>query len=360
MSSSEQRAEPSIDELVRTEVARTIQRAIKGVQFLSTEDPPVAQTPKDTIYKRGTLQLHHYRPMTDEIYRVPLVMVMSLVSKAFIFDLGPGQSFVEFLVKKGFDVYLIDWGIPRPEDRSLRLEDYVLDFLPDCAARIASESGEQDLTMLGYCMGGQLALMYAALHHSGSLRNLICLTTPVNSEGMGLFRIWSDKRYFDVDRIVDTLGNVPAEMLYNSFQMLRPAQRMMQQMRLWDRMWDDNFVRSFRLLDRWGNDQIPFPGECFRQMTKEITWENKLYKNELELGGQRVDLRNINASLLAVMAEHDHIVPFDSARELLNKIGSTDKQELVMKGGHVSVLAGPNASKRLWPVLDQWLAVRSV
>ena len=194
MSSTEQQGPPPIDELVRTEVARTIQRAIKGVQYLSAEEPLFAQTPKDTIYRRGTLELHHYRPMTDEVYRVPLVMVMSLVSKAFIFDLGPGQSLVEFLVKQGYDVYLIDWGVPRPEDRSLRLDDYVLDFLPDCASRIAADSGEQDLTMLGYCMGGQLALMYAALHHSGSLRNLICLTTPVNSEGMGLFRAWSDKR----------------------------------------------------------------------------------------------------------------------------------------------------------------------
>ncbi|MBV8361240.1 MAG: alpha/beta fold hydrolase [Deltaproteobacteria bacterium] len=357
MSSSEQQAAPPIDELVRTEVARTIQRAIKGVQYFSTEDPAVAQTPKDTIYRRGTLELHHYRPMTDEIYRVPLVLVMSLVSKAFIFDLGPGQSLVEFLVKKGYDVYLVDWGVPRLEDRGLKLDDYVLDFLPDCAARIAAECGEHDLTMIGYCMGGQLALMYAALH---PLRNLVCLTTPINSEGMGLFRIWSDKRYFDVDRIVDTLGNVPAEVFYNSFQMLRPVQRMMQQVKLWDKMWDDNFVHSFRLLDRWGNDQIPFPGECFRQMTKEITWDNKLYKNELELGGRRVDLRNINASFLAVMAEHDHIVPIDSAKELLSIIGSTDKQEIVMKGGHVSVLAGANASKRLWPVLDRWLAVRSV
>jgi polyhydroxyalkanoate synthase len=95
-------------------------------------------------------------------------------------------------------------------------------------------------------------------------------------------------------------------------------------------------------------------------MTKEITWDNKLYKNELELGGRRVDLRNINASFLAVMAEHDHIVPFDSAKELLSTIGSTDKKEIVMKGGHVSVLAGANASRRLWPVLDQWLSVRSL
>jgi polyhydroxyalkanoate synthase len=330
------------------------------VQYLSSSDPPVAQTPKETIYRRGTLELHHYRPMCDEIYRVPLVLVMSLVSKAFIFDLGPGQSLVEFLLNKGYDVYLVDWGVPRPEDRRLRLDDYVLDFLPACTARIAADSGEPDLTMIGYCMGGQLALMYAALHHDGPLKNLVCLTTPINSEGMGLFRTWSDKRYFDVDRIVDTLGNVPAEVLYNSFQMLRPAQRMMGDIKLWDNMWDDNFVRSYRLIERWGREQIPFPGECFRQMTKEITWDNKLYKNELMLGGQRVDLRNIKASFLAVMAQHDHIVPFDSAKELLGMISSTDKQEVVMKGGHVSVLAGANASGRLWPFLDRWLAERSV
>jgi polyhydroxyalkanoate synthase len=359
MSAVEQRAEPSIEELVRTEVARSIQRAIKGIQYYSAGEPAVALTPKDTIYRRGTLELHHYRPMADEIYRVPLVLVMSLVSKAYIFDLGPGQSLVEFLLKQGYDVYLIDWGVPRPEDRHLKLDDYVLDFMPDCVTRIAADSGEPDLTMFGYCMGGQFALMYAALHPEG-LKNLICLTTPVNSEGMGLFRTWTDRRYFDVDRIVDTLGNVPAEMLYNSFQMLKPAQQVMSQIRLWDNLWDDDFVRSFRLIDRWGREQIPFPGECFRQTTKELMWDNKLYKNELILGGRRVDLHNIRASFLAVMAQHDHIVPIESSKELLAMISSTDKKEVVMKGGHVSVLAGANASKRLWPVLDRWLAERSV
>jgi polyhydroxyalkanoate synthase len=359
MSPNQQKAEPEIGELVRTEVARGIQRAIKGVQYFSSPDPAVAQTPKDTIYRRGTLELHHYRPVCDEIYRVPLVLVMSLVSKAFIFDLGPGQSLVEFLLKKGYDVYLIDWGVPRPEDRGLKLDDYVLDFLPTCAERIASDSGENDLSMIGYCMGGQLALMYAALYPA-KLKNLICLATPINSEGMGLFRTWTDPRYFDVDRIVDTLGNVPAEILYNSFQMLRPAQRLMSEIKLWDNMWDDNFVRSHRLIDRWGREQIPFPGECFRQMTKEITWDNKLYRGELMLGGQRVDLSRITASFVAVMAQHDHIVPYESAKEMLAMISSADKQEVVMKGGHVSVLAGASASKRLWPFLDEWLAPRSV
>jgi len=67
------------------------------------------------------------------------------------------------------------------------------------------------------------------------------------------------------DRIVDTLGNVPPEMMSASFDMLRPVSKAIGQVRLWDNMWDDEFVKSFRMFDRWGADQIPFPGECFRQ-----------------------------------------------------------------------------------------------
>ena len=360
MSPPEPATQTPIGELVRTEVERTIQRSIKGLEFLNASDAPVNVTPKDVIYRRGTLELHHYHPLADEIYRVPLVLVMSLVSRSYIFDLAPGQSFIEFMLKQGYDVYAIDWGVPRPEDRRLRLEDYCLDFIPDCLRQIARDSGQPDISMLGYCMGGMLALIYAALHTGGRLKNLICLTTPVNYEGMGLFRTWSDRRYFDVDKLVDTLGNVPGEFIYNSFQMLKPMQRIAGQIKLWDNMWNDEFVKSYRLLDRWGADQIPFAGECFRQTTKELSWDNKLYKNELMLRGQRVDLRNIRVPCLNVMAEHDDIAPYAATKELIQLIGSTDKQDLLLKGGHVSLLAGRNASGRLWPALDRWLAERSL
>src|SRR5439155_1128049 len=135
-----------------------------GHQLLGPGGPPMGATPKDVLYQRGTLQLYHYRPLADEVYRVPIVLVMSLVSKAYILDLCPGQSLVEFLLRRGFDVYMIDWGVPRPEDRHLRLEDYVLDFIPDCLRRVTGDSGEPDVSLAAYCMGGTLAVMYAALH----------------------------------------------------------------------------------------------------------------------------------------------------------------------------------------------------
>jgi polyhydroxyalkanoate synthase len=171
---------------------------------------------------------------------------------------------------------------------------------------------------------------------------------------------WCDPRYFDVDRIVDTLGNVPGEIMYQSFQMLRPASQAASQIRLWDNMWNDEFVKSFRMFDRWGADQIPFPGECFRQNTKELMWENKLYRGEFRLGGRLVDLRNIRVPFLHVVAEHDHIVPYEAAKDLVQLVGSEDKREIMLKGGHVSLVAGGNAIYRLWPQLDSWLSERSI
>jgi polyhydroxyalkanoate synthase len=353
-------AEPTVEARVRSEIDRAIQRNIKGLEYLTSRPPEMGRTPRDVIHSRGTLSLYRYRPQRDEVYRVPLLIVMSLVSRPYILDLVPGQSFIEFLLKRGFDVYMIDWGVPRPEDRRLRLEDYTLDFMPDCVNRVLADSGERDVSMIGYCMGGLLAVIYAALHASRPLRNLACFTTPVNFEGMGLHHTWTDRRYFDVDRIVDTLGNVPPELIYASFEMLKPAARAAGQLRLWDNMWNDEFVRSYRMFDRWAADQIPFPGEAFRQTVKELMWENRLYKNELVLGGRPVSLSSIRVPFVHVMAEHDHIVPYAAAKELVALVGSEDKRDLVLKGGHVSLVAGPNASRRLWPEIDGWLSPRSV
>jgi polyhydroxyalkanoate synthase len=360
MSQASSVPEQSLASQVRVEVERTIQRGIRGLGYVTAVDPAVGLTPKTSIWSRGTLKLYHYHPQADEVFRVPLVLVMSLVSKPYILDLAPGQSLVEFLVKRGFDVYMIDWGVPRPEDSRLRLEDYVLDFLPECLDKVARDSGEAEASIVGYCMGGLLAAMYAALYTDGPLRNLVCFTTPIDFDGMGLFKRWTDPRHFDVDRIVDTLGNVPPELLYASFNLLRPVSRAVGRVQLWDNLWNDRFVESYRRFDRWAADQIPFPGECFRQTTKELQQANKLLKREFLLGGRLVDLAAIEVPLLHVVAEHDHIVPYEASRALVPMAGSADKTEVMLKGGHVSLVAGANAVHRLWPRIETWLAERSL
>lgn len=346
--------------VVPREVERMIQRQVKGLEYISTDRPDGGQTPKDVIYRRGTLSLYHYRAQTDEVYRVPVLFIMSLVSRGYILDLAPGQSFVEYLVKQGFDVYMIDWGVPRPEDRHLRIEDYVLDFMPDCIERVLEDSGEDQVSLLGYCMGGLFSALYGALHTDGPLKNMACLTTPVDFHGMGLHKVWTDPKYFDVDGIVDRLGNVPPELMLASFDLLRPVSKMVGQIRLWDNMWNDDFVTAYRRIDRWSNDQIPFAGEAFRQMVKDLMQQNKLIEGTFELGGRKVDLGNIRAPLLHVVAQFDHIVPYESAKLLVPLAGSEDKTEECIPGGHVSLVAGRNAITRLWPRIEAWLSERSV
>ena len=80
---------------------------------------------------------------------------------------------------------------------------------------------------------------------------------------------------------------------------------------------------------------------------------------ELVVGGRSAKLSNITVPVLSVVAEHDHLAPRESTKPLLELVGSTDKEEILLKGGHVSLIAGPNAVKRMWPRLERWLAVRS-
>ena len=351
----------AVTDQVRREAARTVDRFLRSTDVvLGRHEPDVGLTPKDVIYSRGTLRLYRYRPMVDEVYRVPVVLVMSLISKPYILDLVPGQSFVEYLLKQGFDVFMVDWGVPRPEDHTLRLDDYVLDFLPRCVEEVQRVTGEQEYSFLGYCMGGLFGLMYGGAFPEAPLKNLICVATPVDFAGMKLMRSWADPRWFDVDRLIDTLGNIPAEMISASLEMLRPMDRMVSYLRLWDNLWDNEYVSNWRVRNRWVNDQIPFPGEAYRQMIKDLLWGNGLMTGEFRLGGRLIDLQRIKSSVLNAMATFDHIAPHESTKPLTSIIGSEDKQELTVKGGHVSLLSGGNAFLRLWPSVNEWLSVRSV
>src|ERR1700674_5486196 len=160
----------SIPERIQSEVQRAIQRSIKGVEYFSTSGPSLGSTPKDIMHVRGTMNLYHYRPVADEVYRVPILIVMATTNRGYILDMVPGQSFIEFLLKRGYDVYMLDWTAPKPEEKSLRMEDYVLDFIPASIRGIQQESGEPDVSLIGYCFGGVLSLLYGSIFPDGPMK----------------------------------------------------------------------------------------------------------------------------------------------------------------------------------------------
>jgi polyhydroxyalkanoate synthase len=358
MASPSAASETMADRMQR-EIDRAIQRNLKGFGYFGALEPAVGQTPKEILHRRGTLNLYHYKPMASEVYRVPILLLMATTNKAYIFDLAPGQSLIEFLLKNGHDVYVMDWNAPTPDERHLTIEHYALDFLPDCLQRVQQHSGVNDVTLIGYCFGGVLATIYAALNPDGPLKNLVCFTTPIDYSKMALFSQWSNARHFDVDRLVDALGIIPPEMITSGFDMLRPASRMTGYLRLWDNLWNDEYVAAFRRMERFTNETLPLAGEYFRQITKELLQKNALHEGTLKIGGRLVDLKKIRLPLLHIMAQYDHIVPPECGKPLIEHVSSEDKEEILLPGGHVSLVAGGNAVKRMWPKLHQWLERRS-
>lgn len=341
-------------------VERTIQRNIKGVEYFASAAPPVGLTEKETILKRGTLNLYHYKARTDEIYRVPILMVMATTNRGYVFDIAEDHSFVRFLLDAGYDVFVMDWDAPRPEEKGLNLDDYADRFIGDCFRRVQETTGEEQISLVGYCMGGVLATIYAATHPEAPIKNLVCFTTPIDFTKMEMFAHIGQRKYFDVDRIVDTVGNASPELLSASFDMLRPSGRMAGNRALWDNMWNSDFVEFHRKMERWSNDILPLAGEYFRDTTKKLMWDNQLLKGTLKVGGRTADIGNITVPLFHAVALHDHIVPYEASKHLVALAGSKDKTEIVLKGGHISLIAGPNAARRLWPTLDEWLGERSV
>lgn len=347
-------------EAAQREFERMLLRGMRGIEYFASPAPVLGVTERDMLIARGTMRLAHYRARVDDVYRVPVLLVMATTNRGYIFDMVPGQSLVAYLLDVGFDVFMLEWEPPARHERTLTFESYVLDFLPAAVARIAEETGEPDISVVGYCFGGVLSLLWAALEGRGRLANLVTFTTPVDFHRMDLFRAWADPRFFDVDRLIDTLGNAPPDMLYAAFDMLRPAARAAANVRLVDNLWDDAYVASYRMFERWNTDTLPLAGEYFRQTVRSLLWDNALMDATMSVGGRRIDLGTITAPFLHVTAEHDHIVPTEASAPLIGMIGSRDREQVVLKGGHVSLVAGANAVKRMWPTLAGWLAPRSV
>ncbi len=343
---------------VEHEIDRALKRHIRGLDFLVADRAPVGTMPKSVIHRDGTAVLYRYEPVLEEIYRVPLVIVSPPSNRGYIFDLAPGQSFIEYMLNRGYDVYNLDWNPPRRDEAGLDLGDYVDRFIPDSLSAIAEITGDVAVTLAGYCMGGTLATMHAALHPE-PIRNFIAFATPIDFNFMTLFQSWADKRHFDVELLVSKLGIIPADVMLGAFDLSRPANRTAGRMTLWNNMWNDDFVKSYRMFDRWAAETLPLPGAYFHQLITRLMWDNALANGTMDIAGCPVDLQRITCPILNIVAEHDHIVSHEATRPLMEMTGSNDRQEILSKGGHVSLVAGPAAVRRLWPHIDEWLGVRS-
>lgn len=322
---------------------------------------PVATgtTPRHVVWTRNKTTLYRYEPLTAREHATPVLLVYALINRPYILDLRPESSVVRHLLERGYDVFLLDWGVPGWEDRDTGLDDLVGEHLPGAVARMRRAGAGDDYTLMGYCMGGTMAAMHAALRPEG-LRNLIALTTPIDFAHAGIHTLWTDPRHLDARGLVDALGNVPASLIDLGNKMLRPVANFVEvHATMLDRIMAGRDMTSWRAMNQWVNDGIPFPGAAFVQWMEDHYQGNRLVRGDLELGGRPVRLDAIEAPVLAIAGARDHIVPPAMARPLVDHVSSDDVEYVEIPAGHVGMLVGSGARTMLWPRLVDWLDARS-
>jgi len=330
----------------------------KNVALTALLSPKVGQTPRTVIWTRNKAQLYQYHRSTEVPVppRTSLLIVYALINKPFILDLLPQRSFIGYLVNKGIDVYLLDWGIPGPEDEHLRFDDLVLEYLPQAVQQVLKASGRKRLHLLGYCIGGILATLYAAMYPDAPLDSLLLLATPVDFSPMSVLGIWLNPRTFNVDKLIEDVGNIPPTFIFTGARLLSliGATSLLEEFAQ-----DEQTSEVWRAISLWAMDGVPFPGEAFRQLVKDFYQSNKLITDQLTLAGKPAHLSNITIPLLNIGGQEDYLVPPSQIKPLFEKVCSTEKALIIVPGSHFALAIGQQAVCSLWPREVDWLVSHS-
>ena len=321
-------------------------------------DVEVGVTPKEEVYREDKLVLYHYKPTVDKPAKTPLLIVYALVNRPYMTDLQEDRSTVRNLLDHGEDVYLIDWGYPDASDRYLQLDDYINRYINHCVQFICKTHGLRKINILGICQGGTFSLCYSAIHPE-RVANLVTMVTPVDFHTPNnVLSAWAQE--MDIDLFVDTLGNVPGELLNWSFLSLKPfrltGQKYVDLINIID---DPTKLRNFLRMEKWIFDSPDQAGETFRQFIKYFYQQNRLMTGGLEIGGREVSLKQVTMPVLNVYAAQDHLVPPEASIALEKRVGTKDYTAIEFPGGHIGIYVSGKAQKEVTPAIASWLQQRS-
>ena len=313
-------------------------------------------SPSTVVYRENKLRLlrlvdEHGQPRSGP----PVLFVPAPVSRYFIVDLLPGRSFAGHVAAAGFDVFVIDFGTPTTEDRFADLSYYV-DGLVRRSVRVVSQlTGQAAINVVGYCLGGTLSLLYAALYPE-TVARLVLLTTMVDGDvegGIG----WVAHKMGLAGESYDHPRLVPAAEVKSWFEMLAPGSNslMGRVSDLWERLDDPpERLRDVRTMATWVDDVVPAPGRLLAELYQQFgPGRNRLMSGTATLGGRRVDCAAITMPVLSISAAKDLIAPaegVDAVRRIV------PQAEIVrLPGGHVGIVAGRTALT-LWERTVKFLA----
>ncbi|WP_440223460.1 class III poly(R)-hydroxyalkanoic acid synthase subunit PhaC [Dokdonella sp. MW10] len=340
------------------EAAAFQRKLAAGAQVLrQLDDVTYGVTDKEVVYREDKLVVYRFRGERKPTAKTPTLIVYALVNRPYMVDLQEDKSLVRNLLAQGEDVYLIDWGYPDRADRWLTLDDYINGYIRRSVDAVARKAGVKKINVLGICQGGAFSLCFAAMHPD-KVKNLVTMVTPVDFHTPdNMLSNWT--RNLDADLFVDTIGNVPADLMNLCYLTLKPIRLMQQKyIGMVDILDDKAELENFLRMEKWIFDSPDQAGEAFRQFLRDFYQGNKFVNGGLVIGEREVDLANITMPVLNIFAEQDHLVPPDASRALGGLVGTDDYTQIAFRGGHIGIYVSGRAQREVPPAIHDWLAAR--
>ena len=322
-------------------------------EYISSE---IGQTPRTSVWKKNKSTLWYYSAKKKK-YKTPLFLVYSLINKPYILDLTPGSSMIHAFTEEGYDVYLLDFGYLGYEDKDQTLDDYIKKHIQRGVRRALQHSKGEEITIIGFCLGGTLAAIYTAIA-SEPVRNLVLFAPPLDFKKSPLFNKWHkalQTKELKLDGLLNEYNFISAQMVRAGLKLMTAPFSYNSYLNLLQRADDENYIKKWRCFNQWVNDHVPFSGATLKQLVNDLVIDNKLINNQLIIDKEKVKLSNIKSNLLVISTMDDQIVPETMIKPFLTKVKSKDKLYKRVKGGHVT-LAVRGA---LPDFLIDWLQERS-
>jgi class III poly(R)-hydroxyalkanoic acid synthase PhaC subunit len=331
------------------------------------------RTPSEKICEIEKYSLFHYnRPRNivtknrNNSYQKnnPVIIIYAFINRHYILDLLPQVSVTRSLLNQGLDIFATDWGTPSVYDKSLTIGHFVNNYLDKSIDLIRKITKSDKVSLLGYCWGGDLALMYAAIHPE-KVKNLITIATPGDFDlDDSLLSVWT--RAIKENYLLDVFGNLPGIVLNAAFITRNPVEYSHKYFHFFERPRSLEEIAEFFAIETWLYDSPPIIGEIYREFSEYCYKQNLLIKGKMRIENANnekdtnINLKNIDMPFLNIVAKRDDLVAPNSSKALNDALTeSHDKDLIEFNSGHVGLMIGKNAHKELWPKVGDWLKKRS-
>ena len=325
----------------------------------------IATTPGKIVYQNELLQLIQYEPTTTEVYRRPLVIIPPWINKYYILDLQPDNSFVHWATDQGYTVFVTSWVNPGEELSTKTMDDYLNEGILETLDAVEAATGESEVTMIGYCIGGTLtgaALAYMAAKNDDRVKAATFFAAQMDFSEPGDLSVFIDEKQLDsLDEKMQVTGYLEGSTMSTAFNLLRAN----------DLIWSfyvNNYLlgkdpMKFDLL-YWNSDATRMPRTLHMYYLRECYLKNNLAKpGGITLNDTPIDLGEVTIPIYLQAAKDDHIAPYPSVFKSKNLYSGPVRFMLAGSGHIAGVINPPSANKyNYWmneaqpDDVDAWLA----